>query len=173
MESNLDTTYRTLLTKMPRGQIVLEDCYEALEKVIQDVENYVDVSARLGWAVREFFTRFGSAGRYAIKESKNQWSRNKNSELEQKKRKSLSGKESLNMKSVQFGEFFAKIQQNSSKKISSIWCFFRKTENGQWFRNKATFTVIPNVPSHGVMLKIQLEVAKDRIRLNHIVWNFF
>ncbi|XP_064623935.1 cytoplasmic dynein 1 heavy chain 1-like isoform X3 [Lineus longissimus] len=42
IESDLDTTYRNILTKLPSGQIVLEESYEAIQKLQKEVEDYVD-----------------------------------------------------------------------------------------------------------------------------------
>ena len=35
-------TYRDLLTKLPAGSQVLENCYDSVEKTIKDVKAYVD-----------------------------------------------------------------------------------------------------------------------------------
>jgi dynein heavy chain 1 len=43
IESDLDTTYRNILTKLPGGQIVLEEAYEAIQKLQKEVDDYVDV----------------------------------------------------------------------------------------------------------------------------------
>lgn len=44
VESELETTYRTLLTKMPQRKSVLEDAYEAIQVTVKEFQEYVEVS---------------------------------------------------------------------------------------------------------------------------------
>lgn len=44
MESELETTYRSLLTKMPQRKSVLEDAYEAIQVTVKEFQDYVEVS---------------------------------------------------------------------------------------------------------------------------------
>jgi len=37
-------TYRSLLANLPGGQIVLEESYDAMEKIMKEVISYTDVS---------------------------------------------------------------------------------------------------------------------------------
>ena len=42
-ENEADHTYRSLLTKLPEGPVVLHGAYGAIEKMVALVENYVQV----------------------------------------------------------------------------------------------------------------------------------
>ena len=43
-ESNKTAVYRTLLSKLPDGKQVLEEPYDAIEKILKQVQEYVKVS---------------------------------------------------------------------------------------------------------------------------------
>ena len=42
-ESDADTTYRSLLAKLPEGPVFLEDAYAAIEAKVATMEQYVEV----------------------------------------------------------------------------------------------------------------------------------
>lgn len=44
-ESDMDRTYRKVLTKMPEGSQVLDSAYAAIQKVVDDFKKYVNVGA--------------------------------------------------------------------------------------------------------------------------------
>lgn len=44
MESEMDRTYRKVLTKMPEGSQVLDNAYASIQKVVGDFKKYVMVS---------------------------------------------------------------------------------------------------------------------------------
>ena len=44
MESEATTTYKNSLTKLPHGMKVVEECYSAIQKIIQELEDYLSVS---------------------------------------------------------------------------------------------------------------------------------
>uniref|UniRef100_A0A0L8I729 Dynein heavy chain, cytosolic n=1 Tax=Octopus bimaculoides TaxID=37653 RepID=A0A0L8I729_OCTBM len=46
VESELETTYRSLLTKMPQRKSVLEDAYEAIQVTVKEFQDYVEVWLR-------------------------------------------------------------------------------------------------------------------------------
>lgn len=43
MESEATTTYKNSLTKLPHGMKVVEECYSAIQKIIQELEDYLSV----------------------------------------------------------------------------------------------------------------------------------
>lgn len=43
-ESESETTYKKVLTKLPTGQRILEDAYSAMEGVMKEFSKYVNVS---------------------------------------------------------------------------------------------------------------------------------
>ncbi|XP_078314970.1 cytoplasmic dynein 1 heavy chain 1-like isoform X1 [Crassostrea virginica] len=45
-ESESESTYRNVLTKLPGGQIILEDAYSAIQSVMKEFDNYVKVWLR-------------------------------------------------------------------------------------------------------------------------------
>ncbi|KAK3093975.1 hypothetical protein FSP39_022394 [Pinctada imbricata] len=46
VESESESTYRSVLTKLPGGQIVLEDAYSAIQNVMKELSSYVNVWLR-------------------------------------------------------------------------------------------------------------------------------
>ena len=44
MESEATTTYKNSLTKLPHGMKVVEECYEAVQKTITELDTYLSVS---------------------------------------------------------------------------------------------------------------------------------
>ncbi|XP_048259760.1 cytoplasmic dynein 1 heavy chain 1-like isoform X2 [Haliotis rufescens] len=46
VESDADSTYRNVLTKLPGGSLILEEAYSAISKVVQDFQGYVNVWLR-------------------------------------------------------------------------------------------------------------------------------
>ena len=45
-ESEMDRTYRKVLTKLPEGSQVLDDAYGAVQKIVGDFKKYVNVSVK-------------------------------------------------------------------------------------------------------------------------------
>lgn len=43
VESESESTYRNVLTKLPSGQLILEDAYSAIQSVMKEFDNYVKV----------------------------------------------------------------------------------------------------------------------------------
>lgn len=43
VESESESTYRNVLTKLPSGQLILEDAYSAIQLVMKEFDNYVKV----------------------------------------------------------------------------------------------------------------------------------
>ena len=41
--SEAETTYKNLLTKLPKGSDMLQSAYEAIEKLVAEVDEYVKV----------------------------------------------------------------------------------------------------------------------------------
>eukprot|EP00105_Crassostrea_gigas_P045649 XP_019929797.1 PREDICTED: cytoplasmic dynein 1 heavy chain 1 isoform X11 [Crassostrea gigas] len=46
VESESESTYRNVLTKLPSGQLILEDAYSAIQSVMKEFDNYVKVWLR-------------------------------------------------------------------------------------------------------------------------------
>ena len=44
MESEATTTYKNSLTKLPHGMQVVEECYDAVQKTITELDSYLSVS---------------------------------------------------------------------------------------------------------------------------------
>lgn len=49
MESESESTYRNVLTKLPSGQLILEDAYSAIQSVMKEFDNYVKVENGQYW----------------------------------------------------------------------------------------------------------------------------
>lgn len=49
MESESESTYRNVLTKLPSGQLILEDAYSAIQSVMKEFDNYVKVGNGQYW----------------------------------------------------------------------------------------------------------------------------
>ena len=47
MESEATTTYKNSLTKLPHGMQVVEESYNAIQKVITELDGYLSVSILL------------------------------------------------------------------------------------------------------------------------------
>lgn len=52
VESESESTYRNVLTKLPSGQLILEDAYSAIQSVMKEFDNYVKVGNGQYWLAK-------------------------------------------------------------------------------------------------------------------------